>query len=540
MKYIRHLAVALLLCLLLALPVMAFSSVTDFSGSAQLSGDGNCQFSLMVTVSLDTDCTDLTFPLPGNASHVLLNGQAAQTYKDGDKLQVQLPTMTAGQHVLLLSYELPCTVTLGKKTILTMPLLSGFSLPIDNLEFTVTLPGSLTGDPVFISGYHQQNIQVDTVLTGNSLNCRVETALKDHETLSAELPVDPDDFRFVNDPRFVNRWDLAMVGIIALAMAYYCLTLLPKFARRSRSFTAPEGITAGEVGCCLTGSGTDLGMMALTWAQLGYIQIETDRRGRIFLHKQMEMGNERSYHEGHIFQILFSRRQTVDATSVAFGRLSWKVAGRSPLQRQLFRARSGDMRIFRGLCCAAAVCCGAQMGAGSVFLAIVMALVCGVFSILIQLGCRCIPLRNKMPLLAAVTGGVLWCVMGGVSNTLSRVIPMVLFQFLAGIFGAYGGKRSDMGQVVLSQLLGLRRHLSEAKSYDMQALQQKNPYYFYELAPYALAMGVDRQFARRFDAKAQLPECGWLKNAPRMTPAQYAANLRRLADAMYRSRFRKS
>ena len=538
MKYIRHLAVALLCCLILALPVMALSSASGFSGDAVVSADGSCQVSLTVTLRLDNPQSDLTFPLPKDATDVKLAGQSVQTKVSGEKLLVVLPAMSAGEHILMLHYRLPCVVTAGEEMVLTLPLLSGFSLPIEQLKFSVTLPGPTTGQPVFTSGYYQQNIRVETSLTEYTLHCTVATALKDHETLSLTVPVDENAFTLALEDRpWMTRWDFAMVGLIAVAMAYFCLTLLPRFTRHSRSFTAPEGITAGEVGCCLTGCGTDLTTTVLSWAQSGYIQIEIDKRGRILLHKRMEMGNERSYHEGRIFQMLFSRRLTVDATGAYFGRLSRKVSGRSPLLRQIFKPRSGDPRIFRGLCCAAAMCCGVQMGTG--FLAVVMALLCILFSYCIQLGCRCIPLRNKLPLLAAVVLGILWIWFGSLCDTLGRVIFMVLFQFLSGVFCAYGGKRSEMGQRVLSQILGLRRHMTGADAFDMQVLLQKNPNYFYELAPYALAMGIDRQFARRFDSKTQLPECGWLKNAPRMTPPQCAARLRRIANAMDKAKYSK-
>ena len=540
MKQIRYLAVAFLCCLILFIPVMALPGAT-LSGNAAVQASGDCQVELTVSLSLDSTYDDLTFPLPVDAADVTLGGLPAQTRTENDKRLVTLPSLPAGTHTLLLRYTLPCVITRDTdQTLLTLPLLSGFTLPIQAMEFSVTLPGVITGQPVFFSGYHQDNIRLDTTVSGNCLTASLTQSLKDHETLRMELVVDDalfDDILAQN--ALISRWDWAALGLALLAMLYYCLTLLPKFSRRTRSFTAPEGITAGEVGTCLTGCGTDLNMMVLSWAQLGYLQIELDKRGRVLLHKQMEMGNERSYHEGRIFQILFSRRGSVDATAPGYIRLYRKVAGRSPLLKQLFRPRSGDVRIFRGLCCAAAVCCGAQMGMGSVFVAVIMAVLCGLAAFCIQSGCRSIPMRSKLPLLVALACGGVWLWLGAFSDTLLRVVLMVIFQFLAGVFAAYGGKRSELGQRVFSQILGLRQHMVATAAFDMQLLQQKNPNYFYELAPYALAMGVDRQFARRFDNKQPLPECGWLKDAPRMNALQWAAKLRHITDTLDKARYRK-
>ncbi len=539
MKYIRPLAVALLCCLLLTVPAMAVSTASGISGSATVASDGSCRVDLTVTLQLDAATEGLTFPLPLDAEEVQLNGQKADTHISDGKLLVALHSLPAGRHSFALRYTLPCVVVTEKQeTKLSLLLLSGFSLPIEALDFTVSLPGAITGRPLFFSGYYGESIRLNTTVTENVLVGATTQTLKDHETLRLDMPVDGALFT-LRDPSALSWWDWATLVTAGLAMVYFFLTLMPKFYRHGRSYTPPEGITAGEVGCCLTGSGTDLSMMVLSWAQLGYLQLEMDKRGRVLLHKRMEMGNERSYHEGRIFQILFGRRDTVDATATHYTRIYRKVAGRSPLQSQLYTPRSGDTRIFMGLCCLAGLCGGIQLGASSVIWMILLGLAALVLSFGIQSGCKCIPLRSKLPLLVAIGCGCVWILLGVMLDDLGRVIPMVIFQFLAGIFAAYGGKRSQLGQRVLTQLLGLRHHMLHTGSFELQQLQVKNPDYFYELIPYALAMGIDRQFARRFDHRHPLPECLWLRGAPPMTAIKCAARLRRIADVLDQARYRK-
>ncbi len=539
MKLLRLLAAALLCCLVLSIPAMAVSTASGISGSATVASDGSCRIDLTVTLQLDAATDTLTFPLPLDAEDVQLNGQKAATKVSDGKLQVVLHSLPAGRHTFALRYSLPAVLVVSKQdTRLSLPLLSGFSLPIAALDFTVAIPGAITGRPVFFSGYYQENIRLNTDITENILVGSITEPLKDHETLRLDMMVDGSLFT-VKDPSALAWWDWATLVMAGLALVYYILTLMPKFYHYGRSYTPPEGITAGEVGCCLTGSGTSLSMMVLSWVQLGYLQIEVDKRGRVLLHKRMEMGNERSYHEGRIFQILFGRRETVDAAAPHFTKIYRKVAGRSPLQSQLYIPHSGDTRIFMGLCCAAGLCSGVQLGSGSVFWMILLGLAATALSFGIQSGCKCIPLRSKLPLLIAIGCGCIWILLGVMLDDLGRVIPMVIFQFLAGIFAAYGGKRSQLGQRVLTQLLGLRRHMLRTGSFELQQLQLKNPNYFYELIPYALAMGIDRKFARRFDHKTLLPECLWLKDAPQMTAAKCAARLRRIADLLDQARYRK-
>ncbi len=216
------------------------------------------------------------------------------------------------------------------------------------------------------------------------------------------------------------------------------------------------------------------------------------------------------------------------------------VATKAPLLPMLFSPRSGSSRIFRGICCLAGIFCGIRMGlsmdmglGGRTILSLLLAGLAAVFSYLIQSGGKCLPLRNKTPLWTALGCGVAWIGLGMLTGFFAMALAMVFFQFAAGMCAAYGGKRSELGKRSLAQLLGLRSHMVSAKTFDLQQLMQKNPNYFYELAPYALAMGIDRKFARHF-GKEPLPEDSFLNLGQHkaMTAAQWAAQLRRVADVL--------
>jgi hypothetical protein len=230
----------------------------------------------------------------------------------------------------------------------------------------------------------------------------------------------------------------------------------------------------------------------------------------------------------------------VDADSYHYAKLCRKLATKSPLRGQLYDKKSGNPQIFRGMCVIIGIVAGLQMGLGfdvsagaKTLLSMLFALLCGAFSYFIQSGGKCLPLREKTPLWTAIGCGVAWIALALLTNAAHQVVPMVLFQFMAGIAAAYGGKRSDVGLRYLGQIRGLRRHMTVTGSFDLQQLLQQNPNYFYELAPYALALGVDRGFARRF-GKLYLPEDSYLLcgAAREMTAAQFAARLRKAADVL--------
>ena len=530
------------LILFLFTPALAADSAQHIESNATMASDGSCRVQLRLRLQLDQPVQALTLPLPASARDIFVNHQPVTGQKEAQRVVVQLPSLSVGVHDLQVEYTLQGLVNL-KTGELTLPLLSGFALPIQEMEFSLMLPGNITGKPQFTSGYHQQLIQnqIATSISGNTLTGKLQTALKDHETLVLTMDVDPALFTQAKQPLIhIERWSLVIWGCVLVAIGYFLLTLLPRYPRIRRCSSPPEGISAGEVGTCLTGCGTDLTLLVLTWAQLGYLTLQPDARGRVLLHKRMSMGNERSAAENRWFLQLFGAKTTIDGTGMHYAQLCRKVAAKAPLLQLMFARRSGNRWVFRALCCLAGLLGGVRLGlelanntGGQVVLAMLLGGGMALLSYWIQSGGKCLPLRDKTPLLIALGCGAAWLLLGLLTHHLGTTLCMVLFQFLAGICAAYGGKRSELGKRSMANLLGLRSHMVGTKAFDLQQLMRKNPNYFYELAPYALAMGVDRKFARHF-GKEPLPEDSYLDLGHHhgLTAAQWAAQLRRTVDLL--------
>ena len=529
----------------LTLPALAAPTASHLQSQAQFQTDGSCYVALSITVRLTGDETFIEIPLPKQAKNLSVNTSAQYSHHiEEAQLLLRITVSGSGSQEFTIHYTLKDLVSADQSgSFLTLPLLSGLRYPVEQFAFSVKLPEEVSGQPVFESGYYQQNTGglLEYTFDGTTLSGKSKTAIKDRETLMMTLQL-PENY-FQKSARgfsVPDGWDLFMFCLVFLAVLYFVLTLLPKFPGRTRRFTPPEGISAGDVGTCLTGCGTDLTMLVLSWAQLGYIMIELDHKDRVTLHKRMDMGNERSSHEIRWFRSLFGQRTMIDGDSYHYAKLCRKLAGKSPLRSQLYDKRSGNPAIFRGICLLTGIIAGLQMGLDmghstgtKTLLGMAFAFLCGAFSYFIQSGGKCLPLRDKSPLLTALGCGTVWIALGLLAGDLQQAIPMVIFQFLAGIAASFGGKRSETGLRYMSQLWGLRRFMTGIGSFDLQQLIQQNPNYYYELAPYALALGVDRSFARRF-GKTTLPEESYLLcGAPReMTAAQFASRLRRAADVL--------
>ena len=195
MKGIMRMLVAVGLVCLLATSVFA-SSVTAMESHSTVSSDGSCQVSINATVHLDSAVDKLIFPIPGNATGITLNGSRVTAPKKDGVKNLNIKKLTggmAGDFSLHIAYNLSEVVRYNEEGILQMqiPLLSGFAYGVEEIRFSVTLPGTTDVLPSFVSGYHQSSIeqslafQTDgATVSGHSLK-----PMKDHETLTLIMAV---------------------------------------------------------------------------------------------------------------------------------------------------------------------------------------------------------------------------------------------------------------------------------------------------------------------------------------------------------------
>ena len=140
----RRFILAILCCLLLVTTVSAADTVEDLQSNTLVAANGSCDVTLTLQIFVDSVPSQLTLPLPTAAHDITVNGNAARASYVGTLRQVDLTgAVTApGTHTLVIHYALPDAVREENgQLVLTLELLSGFSLPVERLRFTVTLPG---------------------------------------------------------------------------------------------------------------------------------------------------------------------------------------------------------------------------------------------------------------------------------------------------------------------------------------------------------------------------------------------------------------
>ena len=539
MKRICLLLVVLLCCGLLALPVSARSSAETMQIEVNMEPNGACIVEMTVDVTFDSGVDDPKFPIPAAATEISLNGGAATTTTRGQITWISLKRV--GDGTFHLRYRLPAVVSTEKDApmMLNLPLLSGFSYPIDDLQIKITFASDVTGEPDFFSGYYQSNTMaiLKTRVEGNVIYGSAQN-LMDHESLSLTMEVDEQMFPdAASRARVLSLADLAVALAAALAAVYYLIFLRPKLPKRRPRVTAPDGVTPGNAPLWLRGGKADFSMMVVTWAQLGYLRLQVDDNGRVLLHKRMEMGNERSAFECKCYRNLFGRRRVVDGTGYHYAQLCRIINKKRPQIKEVYRKRFGNHHVFRVLCMLPGLLGGILVAIGFgdhlVFLRVFMAILMTVLSALIHhMGAR-IWERNKWNAYIGLGASALWLLLGILSGKWLSAVLLILFQFLAGFAGSLGGKRTEPGQQALEQLLGLRRYMCTVPKSELQQVLKQNPSYFHDMAPYALAMNADAAFARRF-GRLRLPECTWLVSGVhgQVSAAEWAKLLRTAVNTL--------
>ena len=542
-------AILLIFVLIFALAIgVSAASAPSVGTYATVTQDGTCQVNMTVQIHLDQAASDLNFPVPGDATNITLNGHRVRTQlRNGSRL-INLSNALGnlvGDMTVTISYILHDVIhtTETQQLQLQLPLLSGFAYPVQALEFSVTLPGEVTSKPAFSSGYHQADIEKDLLfsVSGATVSGSSQKEMKDHETLVMTLVVTEEMFPqtkiVLPDLQALN---IAMGICAGLAVLYWLIFLRCLPSRRIYCPTPPEGLTAGQVGSILTLSGVDLTTMVLSWAQLGYVLIQLDRQDRVTLYKRMEMGNERSDFERRCFKLLFSKRDSVNASSKSYGGLCLKVQKMQPPVAAYFRPRSGNPLLFRAFAAAmgllGGVSLGISLGAGAAlqwFWVILLALAGLYTSWQIHGWALHLYGPDQKPLWIAFgcCGG--WILLSSLAGKIGFGLLMSLSQLFFGLMAAFGGRRTEEGRQISQQLLGLRRYFRKADKQELARILEKDPDYFHSLAPYAVARGADEAFARRF-GKVRLSESPYLTTGSQnaLTAAEWNNLLRRTVAIM--------
>lgn len=541
---------ALALMLALAAGVNAATGATSVQSFATVSSDGSCQVSMVLTIHNEQPGQKLYFPIPKAATGVRVNGSRVNAAKSGDSKRINLSRIAgkvSGDVTVNIQYSLRDVIHTNEAGVLELqvPLLSGFEYAVESLSFSVTLPGAFDTLPGFTSGYHQAGIEEHLTYTvdGATVSGSSQKTMKDHETLTMIMAVSEEMFpQSIVEKQSVGTAAVG-VGICAgLALVYWLIFLWNLPVWPTRNAQPPQGIGAGRLGCAMALQGVDFTMTVFHWAQLGYLSIRVDRKNRVLLQKRMDMGNECTEAEQRCFQRLFGRGALVDTASYRYAQLVLQMEKTPAGVQELVKKHTGNSRVFRVLASGMGLFGGAgiglAMGSGGLlqgFLVVVLAVAGTLGGWLIQSWSRGLWLRGRKKLLQALAVCGVWLLFALIVGEFVFGLWTVVGLLTAGVLLGWGGRRTHLGRQVLTQIMGLRRYLRTVDKTQLRQMQEADPDCFFRLAPYAMALGVDKAFAARF-GNQKLSDCPYLQwgGDARMSALQWCQVMNLAADAMER------
>ena len=141
----RRFAIIVVCCLLFVscmIPVYAETAASAVQSYSTVTSDGDCQVSITVTFRLEQAVSDITFPVPANASNVKKDGSLVRTTKTDTATYIELGDYIGGligTFTMRFEYTLPGVVknvVVDNKgnLMLELPLLSGFAFPVETME----------------------------------------------------------------------------------------------------------------------------------------------------------------------------------------------------------------------------------------------------------------------------------------------------------------------------------------------------------------------------------------------------------------------
>ena len=118
-------------------------------------------------------------------------------------------------------------------------------------------------------------------------------------------------------------------------------------------------------------------------------------------------------------------------------------------------------------------------------------------------------LHYRFQLWIAAIACLLWLALGMAINHLSLALLAVVIPIVGGFLAVFGGRRTEDGRIAMGQTLRLRSYLKRLSKAQAQQLCRDNPEVFFDLAPFAIALGCSGTFARRF-GKSRMPVCPYV------------------------------
>lgn len=411
---------------------------------------------------------------------------------------------------------------------------SDWEVPAVELNFSVYVPASSSDYSVWITRgrygstdsveFYVKETEQGSVITGTC------SALHSGEAVTIRVQLPEGFYQGARQP-----WDYRGVMRAAALIVSSILLVLSAFVWVtegrdpvpiiSAKFNSPENMSPMAVGYLVDGSvdDRDITSMLFYWADKGYIEIEEPSKNKfVFIHKK-NIPASSSKAEQTLFYGLFncSKTDSVTLKQLQNGNFYEKMQTAKVQQVAYFRKdralTSKKCNLLSGLftllsmvpvilhCCAVGLY---EFAPDDVFGLFVLGLLfTAVFNVALAGLFRKWYVRksNTLFVLILCALSVLYISSGvGLASLFSDISPVLsgyclLCGVLISFFARIIPKRSEYGRKLFEDVLGFREFIEKVSMSELVMMIDKDPQYYYHVLSYAIALGLEDKWAKKFE-----------------------------------------
>lgn len=471
----------------------------------------------------------------------VLSGQFADITKKSNGVQIKLgdgDSYTNKQEVYRYRYTLHTKdLNLDDLQMLYLNIISnGWDTTIHKVNFTITMPKSFDNQKLqFNTGYPGQG---DTgkaywTLNGNQISGYSTAPLNPSEGLTVALLLDEAYFVFPAIPDF-SLFILGGSFILLLVTLFIYL----KFGHDDKviptvEFSAPEGVSSAEVGYIIDGAvdNRDIISLILDWGNRGYLRIEDDKE-TLTLSKLKDLPKENPTYEKSLFNSLFNKKDVITTKELETKFYANMQQAHTNItnffsskNHRIYTSTSKGLQaiymMISALPIALLTASAINFNMGSFITALICFIVielltcCGIalfylirshYYVYTSASKIALGILASILLIAVSGGGTLICL----NFRINILYPITasLITVILSVISVFMVKRTPYGVKMFGKILGLRDFILTAENDRLKMLVDENPLYFYNILPYAYALGLTDVWSKHFENLA-IPAVDW-------------------------------
>lgn len=419
---------------------------------------------------------------------------------------------------------------------------TGWDTTIDHVDFLLTFPSDFDSERIWLSkGQYgsTDNAQAGFVKIGYKIEGYSEK-LYPYEGLTIKVEFDEGYFIGERDNADKSR-TISMIGWIAnLGLLILLYLLWVKFGKDKKlyptvQFRAPGDMTSAEVGYVIDGivDNKDITSLIIYWADKGYLTIVEEKKNKFLFKKIMHPVNGKLY-EQKMFSAFFDlgtgNEVTTDDLKQKFYTelpgLKQLVKWEYKQEKTLFSKKATNLSYLSIIAVIIpigflmAVMFSGILNVEFLFATGFITVFAVIFGVLIKQFIKKWFVLSKFGkvsrmIFASISLGLvtlivllalfmvketyyesIWSLTFILGETIRTMGTLIAIYILSGIME----KRTTYGHELLELMLGLKDFIETAEMDKLKLLSEKNPSYFYNILPYAMVLGLDKTWAKKFEA----------------------------------------